>query len=856
MTMAASIFTRYALRSLATHRARTCATAVGIALACGLLTAAFALFSSIQAGMAAGRAAQTGSWQIQFSDINESQLTRAEEELGCELGTQLDMGAAATGSPDLPVVNVLTAYAGPEGLVRVPALADGRWPGEKDEVALPVALAELYPVGSVAQLAAGRRRVTEPDGSVRVVDHTQSLVWQTGKDGTSGLAEALEDAGEPRAFTVVGHVGGSSESAYVSADVTTLGPEPFLTAWAAPGNLTQEELVRRGSSVCAEGGSSFVNDALLSYQGLSSSNGLQMSFAAVAAALCALIGLVAVVLVSGTFRLSLAERTRQLGLLSSVGASRRQLVRIALTEAALVGVPSVLAGAALGPALAALALPALESASALLFGGGTPMLSLSALDVAVPCAVAAAALLASALVPALRVSRMSAVEALRATEAQGRRPCQRGHGLLSSHCLPGLLARRFRRAGRARSRATTFSLALAVALLVGSGAFAAYQGQGAEQRTPADLTLTIMPTGPATGTGGAGAVPHLAGLLARIRELADVQDVGFSSRVQLGATFDAEALEPWAQSELWLPEGQNYEGCTAFATLYLVDDATWDLVCTEAGAAGRAGGCVFANMVRETRTMDRRPATKALVGTNFALHAEEGEAALQLEVVGLLDHMPAGLWLDELDLTLFPAVLAPASAVPADVLSMARNAITTVYVATDNVTAARQEVENVVALTARLRVEGATDEASYVRQERALREAIQAVLSLVGVVTAVVALLSSLNATAAGILMRTRDLAVLSSVGMSEKDLRRMLVLECAGTAVPGMTSGLAVALAFDVWLYASGSLAEHGIAFSVPWAHLALAVALGAGVVAGACAWALRRLRDTPAVEALRAEA
>lgn len=856
MTMAASIFTRYALRSLAAHRARTFATAVGIALACGLLTAAFALFSSIQAGMAAGRAAEYGSWQIQLTHINESQLTRAEEKLGCALGTQLDLGAAATGSPDLPVVNILTTYAGPEGLVRLPSLADGRWPGEKNEVALPVALAERYPVGSEMKLAAGRRRVTDPDGSSRVVDHTQSLVWQTAEDGTSFLSETLEDVGEPHAFIVVGHVGGSSESAYVSADVETLGPESFLTAWAAPGDLTQEELLRRGNAICSKGGSSFVNGTLLSYQGLSSTSNVQQSFGVTAAALCALISMVATVLVSGTFRLSLAERTRQLGLLASIGASKRQLVRIVLTEAALLGIPSILVGTALGIALVALTLPAVGDASALLFGGGAPTLSLSHLGVALPCLVVAATLLASALFPALRASRMSAVEALRAAEAQGRRRCRARRGLPRTHSLPGLLARRFRRAGHTRSRATTFSLALAVALLAGSGAFAAYQGQSTQRKTPADLTLTVMPTGTASGTGATGAVPYLTDLLDRVQALNDVQDAGFSARVQLGATFDDEALEPWAQAELWRPEGQSHEGCTAFATLYLVDDATWAHLCDAVGAPGRSSGCVFANFVRETRVTDRRPVTQALVGTDFALHAETGEATLSFEVVGLLDSMPEGLWLDELDLTLFPAVLAPASAVPEEALAVARNTITTVYVATDNVAAARQEVENEVARTAKLRVEGTTDEAAYEQQERTLREAIRAALSVVGVVTAVVALLSSLNATAAGILMRTRDLAVLSSVGMGEKDLRRMLVLECAGTAVPGIVAGLAAAFVFDVWFYTASSLARNGVAFSVPWAHLALALALGAGVVAGSCAWALRRLRATSVIEALRAEA
>ena len=61
--------------------------------------------------------------------------------------------------------------------------------------------------------------------------------------------------------------------------------------------------------------------------------------------------LVTVTLVSGTFRVSLAERVRQFGLLSSAGASCRQLVRAVLVEAALLCAVGIPAGLALGVAL-------------------------------------------------------------------------------------------------------------------------------------------------------------------------------------------------------------------------------------------------------------------------------------------------------------------------------------------------------------------------------------------------------------------------------------------------------------------------------------------------------------------------
>ena len=74
--------------------------------------------------------------------------------------------------------------------------------------------------------------------------------------------------------------------------------------------------------------------------------------------------------------------------------------------------------------------------------------------------------------------------------------------------------------------------------------------------------------------------------------------------------------------------------------------------------------------------------------------------------------------------------------------------------------------------------------------------------------------------------MRAHDFAVLRSVGMGERDLRRMPALECTRTA-----------------------------ALEVPWAHVVGAVALVALALLASCAHALRRLRAAPLTDALRTE-
>lgn len=128
MPVRLSIFTRYAIRSLAANRTRTFVTAVGVALACALLASALVLAGSLRAGIVAGEEASEGAWQVGFSQMGEDQLARIEEELGPSLAARRDLGAALTEDPDVPLLNVVTTLSGDKGLVVEPSLADGRWP--------------------------------------------------------------------------------------------------------------------------------------------------------------------------------------------------------------------------------------------------------------------------------------------------------------------------------------------------------------------------------------------------------------------------------------------------------------------------------------------------------------------------------------------------------------------------------------------------------------------------------------------------------------------------------------------------------------------------------------------------------
>lgn len=100
----------------------------------------------------------------------------------------------------------------------------------------------------------------------------------------------------------------------------------------------------------------------------------------------------------------------------------------------------------------------------------------------------------------------------------------------------------------------------------------------------------------------------------------------------------------------------------------------------------------------------------------------------------------------------------------------------------------------------------------------------------------VIAILGIINTLALSVIERTREIGLLRAVGLSRRQLKRMLRLESIVIALLGATLGVVLGVAFGVAL--QRSLADDGIELlAVPWPQLVFFVGL-AGVVGVLAAW------------------
>ncbi len=107
------------------------------------------------------------------------------------------------------------------------------------------------------------------------------------------------------------------------------------------------------------------------------------------------------------------------------------------------------------------------------------------------------------------------------------------------------------------------------------------------------------------------------------------------------------------------------------------------------------------------------------------------------------------------------------------------------------------------------------------------------IYALLGV-SVLISLFGIVNTLMLSVLERTREIGMLRAIGMTRRQLRRTIRFESAITAVIGSLLGLVIGVAFG-WIVTTG-LSSEGLVFAVPWGTLVacLVVAAIVGVLAG----------------------
>ena len=495
-----NVFHRFTRQSLRKNRSRTWVTIVGIVLS-------VAMFTAVTEGAYSGvrylvRTTEytVGRFHGCYQNLTEqqaTQLSRDEKEIA-EMSAWQTVGWGNIGSQNeyKPYLRVMSMDPDLPELVSI-RLAGGRLPEKAGEILLPEHLLSngnvRYVLGDTMELELGHRTL---GGEELTADDPY----------TKG--ETLTDT-TPHTYTVVGF--------YQRLDMTT---EPFscpgYTALTCQEQGYQtDEFFRvahpsrfysymEGNAEKYPGLAWYSNSTLLNYYGATrilSVNRLLYDFAAI---LLLLIFFGSVSLIYNAFSISVAERTRQFGILKSVGATKKQIRGSVLYEALVlcaVGIPLGLLVGCLGIGVTLYCLrgsfgflPGGES------GGAVEMrfvLNLWALLAAAVIGLITAVI--SAWIPARRAVRLSPIEAIRQTQDVKIRSREVKTSPLTGKLFgfSGMLAAKNFKRDRKRYRSTVVGLFLSVHL--GFVLLRLPDGRGNAAQLRWDGGAAVLQRGPAGG---------------------------------------------------------------------------------------------------------------------------------------------------------------------------------------------------------------------------------------------------------------------------------------------------------------------------------------------------------------------
>ena len=487
-----NVFNKVTLESLKKNRTRTIVTIIGIMLSAAMICASTTLVSSMQNFVLRCAIHIDGDWYGAVYDAayKDYEDIRDSDRVSSAAYAQV-LGYAKIDSANerKPYLYVLGGDAASGYFETMPVhLLLGTLPKDSTEIILPEHLTSNgkvnYTLGDTVTLEVGDRTL---DGK-RLGQDTPVYTYDSETHTEVMSGERLENT-EPRTYTVVGIYERPTFEDYSAPGYTALTAADTKSADQAPIHCYFRLHKPAGVyDFMKEMGYTqeyryAYNTKVLLYSGTAPFDSFLTAFYSLAAIIIALIVFGSVSLIYNAFSISVSERTRQFGLLSSVGATRKQLRRMVLFEALTVSAVGIPLGILVGIGGIGITLLLIGDKFSSIVRADIPMrICVSWQAVVIAAVIALVTVLISAWIPSKRATRVSAVEAIRQSmdiKVSGR-PVRTSKLAYKLFGLPGVLAGKHYKRNRKKYRTTVVSLFMSIVLFVSAAAFTDYMTESAE----------------------------------------------------------------------------------------------------------------------------------------------------------------------------------------------------------------------------------------------------------------------------------------------------------------------------------------------------------------------------------------
>lgn len=882
-----SIFGKYSIRSLSKNKTRTFMTIVGIVLSVSMFTAVTEAVASFRSYLIAGVENEVGSYHAKTSFISGNQLAELEKNEDVDKTAFLGaVGYAHIGSdndykPYLYIANMSEGFA---DMVSV-NVTYGRLPQNSGEICLP---SHLYSNGNV---------------SIKLGD---TLSFDIGERMSDGVlldqndsfqdGEALEPF-DFKSYTVVGFyerfplsIEPYSAPGYtaLTAGEAASGYEAFFTLKSI--SKTYDFIYDSGEAF----GDLRANRDLLMLYGISRHATVMRMFISLAAVLIALIMFGSVALIYNSFSISVSERTKQFGILKSIGATKKQIRRTVFSEAlflCLVGVPLGLLAGCAGVGVTFYLLRGSLGSFGSLFGvEGSAVLRLviSPAALVIAAAIGVVTTVISAYIPARRAIKVPAIEAVRRTNDINVKNVKiRSHRLTYKlFGFEGMIAAKNFRRNKKRYRAAILSLFMSVVLFISASSFCSYLTSSVSAMdTTGDYDISYRMNG-----GDKAELDRVYNLLKQADGVTD------SVRYQVTSRYGFIKREyiPAATNKLLGDDetAQRSDYSSIVYNVYYVDDDYYQKLAAESkisvdmsnpGALIQNRSDVYIEstdgyVFHTVQMLDRNTVGDGfeliepksydgftlygLIGDRLyyipddfeydddgevsesmmtKLDLSEGATLRQEKIAGFLNSAP--FFTEGGFAFIYPMSMSAEASL---------SNVTMMFKTNEH----RYTCEKMTQILTDLQADrsGLHDYAESIESGRAMVRVVNVFAYGFIILISMIALTNVFNTISTNIYLRRRELAMMKSVGMTKSGFNKMMNYECIICGLRGLLLGLPMSVIVTFIIYLSVRNG-YAVSFYMPWYSIAISVFSVFAVVFIAMLYTMRRIRRENTIDILRNE-
>lgn len=479
-----NIFNKVTIKSMKKNHVRTLVTIIGIIISTAMFTAVTTLVSSLYSFVYRTQVYDSGKWHVGgiYSDYSEYAGWLEDDRVEAVAAARV-LGYALCGSENEYKPYIYVESVDDEFYELMPVhITYGRRPENSGEIMLPNHLLEngnvKYNLGETITLQLGKRFSVDENGRVQ----TEYELSQ--KNPYSDEEKLVQE--ETREYTVTGFYERPDYEGYSAPGYTAITCGESMDASDAEYDYYvrfKDNYIRDVWTIknYNENGSfDTYNRGIIAMEGSILYENVAGVFTVIVVIFMLIIVVASVSMIYSAFSISVGERTKQFGLLSSVGATRKQLRRMVFGEAfmvSLVGIPIGIICGILGIGITLYFVG--NKFNYLLTSPYSVDLVINGYAVLIAAVVALVTVLISAVIPAVRATHVSAIDAIRQhKDIRTRRTrwhAGRKYPITKKlFGMPGMLARRYFSRSRKKYRVTIFSLSISIILFIVTSSYCDY----------------------------------------------------------------------------------------------------------------------------------------------------------------------------------------------------------------------------------------------------------------------------------------------------------------------------------------------------------------------------------------------